>query len=182
MGRPKKTDVKKTGRPKTIIPDDRWIVSRAELIDLFQSTPDLHDKRFRSPTFPKEKVVLGSNRYNLKEYLWWIFHVLMANTSGEEMQKEKLRHEKYKADKAMYDAEERANQLLSRNVVVSGLSLLLSGVKNKLLAWIKRLPGLLANKSAREIEPILEHELYVILFDMSKGIKKLIPKEKKIEK
>ena len=139
---------------------------------------DTHAKRFKGANFPKDRVILARNTYDLKAYVQWLIKYYYAVT-GKEMAKEKLRHEKYKADKAMYDAEERARELLPRGEVVSGLSLLFTGVKNKLLGWIKRLPGLLAHKTARDIEELLEQELYVVLSDLSKGIGLLVPKEKK---
>ena len=148
-------------------------------MDLFEINWTTHQTRFNNPTFPREKVVLGVNQYDLKEYLSWIINVLYAPTQNEEMAKHKLRHERYKADKAMYDAEERARQLLPRDEVVSGLSMLLSGTKNKFLAWIKRLPGLLEMKTARQIEPVLERELFIILSELAKGIGVIVPKEKK---
>ena len=170
------------GAQKKTVPKDHWIMAPFEIMDLLGGPWETHKKRIHSATFPTERCRIGRSKYDLKVYLEWLLNVHLAVNSSDQMAKEKLRHEKYKADKAMYDAEERARQLLSRDEVVSGLSLLLTGMKNKFLAWIKRLPGLLANKSAREIEPILEHELYVILSDLAKGIKKLIPKEKKSDK
>lgn len=161
---------------------DHWVCSRAEIMDLFPLHWNTHQTRFNGPTFPKEDVVLGNNKYDIKPYINWLINVHYAAINNEEMAREKLRHEKYKADKAMYDAEERVKRLLPRDEVISGLGLLLTGVKNKFLAWIKRLPGLLAGKTAREIEPILEHELYVILSDLAKGIGLIAPREKKPRK
>lgn len=170
---------------RIIIPPDKWICSRAEIMDLFEVHWNTHSTRFVSPGFPREQVVLGRNQgYNLKVYLKWLIDVHYGATNSDAMAKEKLRHEKYKADKAQYDAEERIKLLIPRDEVVRGLGLLLSGIKNKFLAWIKRLPGLLANKSLREIEPILQEELYIILSDLAKGIGVIVPehKRKKIEK
>jgi hypothetical protein len=161
---------------KVIIPDDKWILTRLELTDLFGLHWQTHEARFRAPMFPREDVVLGNNQYDLKAYIEWMINVYFAAKDSDAMFKEKLRHEKYKADKAMYDAEERARLLLPRDEVVSGLSLLLSGIKNKFLEWVKRMPGLLAMKTARQIEPILQKELFLILSDLAKGIALIVPK------
>lgn len=169
---------------KVIIPPDKWIVTRIELIDLFDVHWNTHNSRFVAPGFPKDEVVKDYNQYDLKAYLKWMIDVHYAATNAKAMAKEKLRHEKYNADKAQYDAEERIKQLLSRDEVVSGLSLLLTGIKNKFLAWVKRLPALMANKSTRDIEPILQEELYLILSDLASGIKGMLPPEveKKVKK
>lgn len=164
---------------KVIIPPDKWILTRIELKDLFDIHWMTHQTRFVSPGFPKDEVCIGYNQYDLKPYIKWLINVHYAVTDSTQMAKEKLRHEKYKADKAQYDAEERIKQLLSRDEVVSGLSLLLSGIKNKFLAWVKRLPGLMANKLMRDIEPILQEELYLILSDLASGIRNIAPPEEK---
>ena len=167
---------------KVEIPPNKWICTRAELIDLFDLHWMTHQSRFVSPGFPKDDVVVGRNQYDIKAYIKWLINVHYAANDSTAMAKEKLRHEKYKADKAQYDAEERIKQLLSRDEVISGLSLLLSGIKNKFLAWVKRLPPLMANKSTRDIEPILQAELYQILSDLAGGIRKIAPPDEKAPK
>lgn len=166
---------------KIIIPPDKWICSRIELMDLFSLHWNTHVSRFTSPNFPKEAVCIGRNKYDLKAYLKWLIDVHYGATSSDAMLREKLRHEKYNADNAQYDAEKKIKKLLSRDEVVSGISLLLSGIKNKFLAWVKRLPALMANKPARDIEPILQEELYLVLSDLASGIRKIVPPEKEKE-
>lgn len=162
------------------VAQDKWHVKRYELVDFIKKNFSTIDAQLNMPICPKEKIYLGKNLYNLKEYIQWYINVFM-NQSGkaDEMAAEKLRHEKYKADKAMYEAEERAENLLNKDFVLSSISLIISGTKRKFLSWIKRLPPLLAHKSASEIEIILKEELYKILSDLAKGMNAIIPKKRK---
>ena len=164
------------------MPVNEWSISRKKMCEFFEVTWSTIEKRLKMFDCPKEEIVLERNTYDLKAYTNWLLNYFIPKQNkASDMAAEKLRHEKYKADKAMYDAEERANELLSKSEVVSAISFIITGTKNKFLAWIKRLPPLLEHKSAREIEPILQEELYNILSDLAKGMKAIIPKSRKKE-
>jgi len=164
---------------EAVIDQSIWICTRAELLDFF---PDLSEsnlkKRMNSSDCPAEEIQLGYNKYNLKAYTNWVINRFYAPQGKKQMDEEKLRYQKYRSDREEYDAKMQRAELLPRVDVQRGLTFIISSVKNKLLRWIKRLPPLLADKSAGEIGPILKKELYIILSDMAAGVEKLMPEEK----
>lgn len=164
---------------KEITEENRWLLTRKEMIAFFapQSWATIHS-RMLSPTCPKEKISVGWNQYDVRAYVRWLEKFLSQENTSAEMAKEKLRHEKYKADKAMYEASERANKLLSRDIVIADISSVISGTKAKFLSWISRLPPLFVNKNTAEIENLLQKELYTILYDLAKGLRAVVPEEK----
>lgn len=161
-----------------------WIVGRTEFLEFYEGTQwKMHQKRMNRSDCPEE-VRRGYNAYDIKAYNNWLINVFLKGKKEDidSMAEEKLRYQKYRADREEMEAKKMAKELLPIKEVQDGLTFALSGLKSKLMAWIKRLPPMLIGHSEKEMAEIIRTELYLILTELSQGIKALMPKKKRGKK
>lgn len=158
--------------------ENKWIFSPKEISDLFGHTVDGFRKRTQMPDFP-EGCKVGHGKYDLKVYLRWCLGRFSVDASKMGLAETKLERERKKLEKETIEVETLKKNLLPKEEVVQGLSIVLVGTRQRLLSWFKTLPPYLIGRSEKEMMVVLRQETRALLTDMSKGIAHIMPKKTK---
>ncbi len=104
------------------------------------------------------------------------YRTLAESNGDEEFNNARTRKERAVANIKEHEFDTLKGKYTETAMVINHLRLLFTNFKNSLLAWLKSLPPLLANKSEKEIQQILKKEIYHLLGDLSKGVTSIMKK------
>lgn len=154
-----------------------YICPLKEVVWFFNLNRTTFIERTKADDFP-EDARLQYNKYDLKKiYDWMQGHFGNVETETT-LAAERLRKLKAQADNEEIERDKALGTLISRDQVKQDLSFILTGLKQRLLAWSKTLPPHLIDKDEKELGLIIRKETRAILQDLSQGIKSLVPKRK----
>lgn len=164
------------------LPSDRWHRSLSELAEFYNMGKTTLLERMKSPDFPPIAKV-GTGVYDHKIVNDWLIAHFYGNPDDETcLAAEKLRYQKFRADREQYAAEKERDKLVEVSRVVSGLSFVFTGMKQKLMSWYKSLPPLLIGMEEKEMGVKIREETIVLLNDLKQGTDALKPKKKPAKK
>ena len=166
-------------------PEDssRIIVSGIQLYNFFGISAPAFQMRMKIDGFPKDARI--SNRlWDLKMVNDWTLSHFYASAEGDEkgLADEKLRQARAKADMLEMERDTITKTLVRSDLVSQDLSILFTGMKQRLLGWFKKLPPLLVEKDVKAMGAVIRREVIDLLTDLSKGMDHINPKPKKAKK
>jgi len=118
-----------------------------------------------------EECLVGYGKWNLKKLLnWWLENIYSGvDEDSPDLQAERLRYEKARADKMELEVARMKGELLPRAEVEAALRELIITAKRAFMLIPKKAPGLLVGLSQAEQMEVLQDMVEEILTNLADG-------------
>lgn len=163
--------------PSTNSPLGKWHRTLSDMTEFYNIAASTLLERMKAPDFPPIAKI-GKGIYDLKIINDWMIAHFYGKDEETCLAAEKLRYQKFRADREQYSAEKERDKLVEVNRVVSGLSFVFTGMRQKLMSWYKSLPPLLIGLEEKEMSIRIREETISLLNELKQGTDLLKPKKK----